>query len=528
MTKQELVEEVLRLTLLWQQQEAGDEELARLERLLLDHPNARQIYLSVADDTVALSEVAGAQLTSLADRAAANDHNLRPAAAFGRFGVLAFWAVTAVCCAGLLGWAVLQWSAANQRSVVADNDPIGKVINTEDVCWAAGTRTYQAWSPIDAGGSLRLEAGRIEVAIDSGIQIILEGPADIQFKSRHALVVRQGELVARVGPAAIGFRIETPHAQVIDLGTSFGVAVTPGRRTDVVVYNGAVDLSVTSSKGNRDGTERRLVAGEAVSVAETGSLNRIANVEEGLFLPPPELRRRLDRRGPIQSVADDMVASDTAKYYRIRREGIREDSQAFVDRLHQWNGLDDRGIPECLAGAEYAMTFNDDKVRTDLRVRVTLAEPVRVFVLIDDRIPTPAWLQDAFVDSGQDIGLDEGYDPRRSGSSRRTSAGPGNSIDRIFSVWQCDVPTPKEIILGPVTQVARDEHPRDVGQCMYGIAAKPLRELEKVATRNVPQAAHKRYQSSQRAPTKQKGLPWFSSGGFRGNSGLLHLSSCWS
>ncbi|MCA9263751.1 MAG: hypothetical protein KDA60_07865, partial [Planctomycetales bacterium] len=58
MNQHDLEAEVLQLTLLWQQGDASDEERARLERLLLDFPQARELYLQFTDDTITLADVA--------------------------------------------------------------------------------------------------------------------------------------------------------------------------------------------------------------------------------------------------------------------------------------------------------------------------------------------------------------------------------------------------------------------------------------------------------------------------------------
>jgi hypothetical protein len=58
MNEQELSDEVLQLTLTWQQGEAGEEERARLEYLLSESAEARALYTSIVNDTVALAELA--------------------------------------------------------------------------------------------------------------------------------------------------------------------------------------------------------------------------------------------------------------------------------------------------------------------------------------------------------------------------------------------------------------------------------------------------------------------------------------
>ena len=79
----------------------------------------------------------------------------------------------------------------------------------------------------------------------------------------------------------------------------------------------------------------------------------------------------------------------------------------FVDRPHEWNGLTESGMPSYLVGADYVKSFNDDKVAEDLRITVKTTAPVTLYVLLDLRVYPPAWLTEAFTDTGDQIGIDE-------------------------------------------------------------------------------------------------------------------------
>jgi hypothetical protein len=216
-----------------------------------------------------------------------------------------------------------------------------------------------------------------------------------------------------------------------------------------------------------------LAAGEALRIGPDGQLGRIASVANDLFLPPPTLSDFTLIRSPlISSVSDNLKSSQTAKYYRVVSQGFREDCQAFVDRLHQWNGVDDRGIPPFLESCDYVMTFNDDKINAELRIAVTLSRPARLYVLVDNRAPKPSWLSDGFVDTGWDIGIDEGYDDVP--THKKIAVGAGRSIENTCSIWSREVGSPSTVLLGPLRDVAVDSPPRKVDLLMYGIVASEL------------------------------------------------------
>jgi hypothetical protein len=462
-----LTSELIQLVTAFQTGVATDDERARLERLLEDNPEAREIYLRLADDTVTLHEVRTARLQQ--ESAAAPD--ARPTArvlawrpSLARWGAVAL----AASLGAIAGWVWYDGRPAPGELVVADASatPFARILNLSNVEWSDGAANYREWQRIKDGDAMQFDGGSIEVLYDNGVQFVMQGPADFTFLNEQKVMARAGKLVARVSPEAIGFKIVTPHAAVIDRGTSFGMTIDPDRQTDVVVYEGKVDLAV----GETNTGDRRLEAGEAMRIGRDGHLGRISSVASDAFLPP----RLIESSGAsrlIASVADNLKSSQTAKYYRVIGGGFREDCQAFVDRQHQWNGLDERGIPPFLRSADYVMTFNDDKVNADLRIAVTLLQPCRLYVLLDDRAPLPNWLSDAFVDTGWDLGVDEGYDDV---ATVKTAVGAGKSLENTCSVWAKDVRTPSTVLLGSLREVKIDSHPRDVELTMYGIAATPL------------------------------------------------------
>ena len=146
---------------------------------------------------------------------------------------------------------------------------------------------------------------------------------------------------------------------------------------------------------------------------------------------------------------------------------MREDALAYVDRPeHDWSGVDKSGMPPYLLGADYVKPFNSDKMRSDVKISVTLACPARLFIFADDRVTPPQWLRDGFRDTGDDIGHDVGryvLDGEQFFRLNR-GKGPGNSIDSRCSIWEQIVRQPGTIELGP------NSGSSDL-TAMYGIAA---------------------------------------------------------
>ena len=136
--------------------------------------------------------------------------------------------------------------------------------------------------------------------------------------------------------------------------------------------------------------------------------------------------------------------------------GLQEDASAFVDRVHQWNGVDASGIPGYLLGADYVQLANDDKVTADFSLQLEFSQPVDLYVFLDDRLTAlPSWVSDlGFVDTGDDIGVDEQGD----------GLGTGTGINQTSSIF---------VLRNASGTITLGEQNNGANRNMYGVAATP-------------------------------------------------------
>ena len=107
--------------------------------------------------------------------------------------------------------------------------------------WADARHTYQLGDRFAAGQQLDLARGVVELRFDCGVQVVLQGPARVELASVVALRLQSGKMTAEIlRPEARGFQVQTPRGNVIDLGTEFGVEVTPCQDVEVHVFRGEV------------------------------------------------------------------------------------------------------------------------------------------------------------------------------------------------------------------------------------------------------------------------------------------------
>jgi len=173
----------------------------------------------------------------------------------------------------------------------------------------------------------------------------------------------------------------------------------------------------------------------------------------------------------ITAVAHRNTDTDAPEDPQIAPNPLGEDAVVFVDRTHQYNE-----VPEFLVGAEYIMLANDNKNMSAYEVDITLAKSAILYVFVDNRMGGAAgglgvdpiitgmpWLTDmGFVDTGEDIGIDESAD---------------GDIDQYSSIFALEVKA-GVVTIGGCTE--------GHGGNMLGVAVLPAPTSE-TATNPVPE-----------------------------------------
>ena len=349
--------------------------------------------------------------------------------------------------------------AAVAREVVAT------VTGLNAVQWAGSQNGAPLLSRCAVGDRLQMRAGSAELTFDAGVQVKVFGPADFEITSATSIRCLKGRVTTLVDKRGRGFSIQTPRAKVVDLGTQFGLAISETGETEVVVFQGAVDLSYSPQATAGDTTSRRMLQGEAVLLKNSGEFERVVSVQRNSFMGAEELNGRRVMEPVIADVQDNIRKAERVKSYQVVHCGLEDDALAFVDRNHQWNGLDSTGLPPFLAGADYIMPFNDDKFVRGLEIKVSILRPSMLYVFLDNNMAVPDWVKKGFSDTGVDIGLDCSRTEWHKDHS--LGVGAGRSVDFQFSVWKREIKVPGTYTLGGL-QAPKD---RTQGFNMYGIAA---------------------------------------------------------
>ena len=177
-------------------------------------------------------------------------------------------------------------------------------------------------------GAYELQSGLAEIRYDSGAVLVVRAPATFDLIDEACVRLEQGQLAAHVPKPAIGFRIESPGATVIDMGTDFAVQAVKEKESEVHVFQGEVLVDLHGEKG-RSADLLRLVTGEAARV------DYITGLPSGIDLNDQQFVRSL--RDDQNSYSQTVLSMNPAVYYRMEPTG---DGTRLVDASS--NGADAR------------------------------------------------------------------------------------------------------------------------------------------------------------------------------------------
>jgi hypothetical protein len=180
-------------------------------------------------------------------------------------------------------------------------------------------------------GPVHLQAGLAELEFFSGATLVVEGPAHLELLGPDRIRVESGKLRAIVPQPARGFTVLSAAAELVDLGTEFGLEVNPNGRTQVHVFQGKVEVYKPHLRHEGD-TGQALAAGQGLQVDVAGRRVGIS-ADDRLFLSWEEIDRRARRE-----------ADERRSQWEQTSKQLRQDSRviayySFQGRLHDGRTL---------------------------------------------------------------------------------------------------------------------------------------------------------------------------------------------
>ncbi|QDU56862.1 FecR domain-containing protein [Aeoliella mucimassa] len=253
-------ERMLDLALRGQLEELSPEEFAALEEKLRTDPQALASYVKHVADTVSIGQLVSPEgkldhANEAATIAGAGErpHELRPLGPSdhprARYigSMLAASLITF-----LLSWVAFKGAgdpqpitqadpgATNPTESIRELDFVATLTGAVDCQWAGYLEGPKYGEPLESGREVALISGLAQLTFDDGAKVVLQGPATFRVEGTGAASLTAGKMTALVPRQAVGFRIQTPTAEIVDLGTEFGLEVNAQGKTEVHVFTGEV------------------------------------------------------------------------------------------------------------------------------------------------------------------------------------------------------------------------------------------------------------------------------------------------
>ena len=229
-----------------------DEQQERLGKLLEQYPEAQDIYLAYFDIHTELS-LTGGLCNVIRDRSP--EPVLRSS---GIKSVLRIRPVQRLLSgvAVIIVLVVTIWLLSLPRTGPS-TPTVATLVSAKDAQWAFEP-SHAAVSGGLAPGELQLEKGVAHIRMAAGAELVLKAPTIIELVESAAVRLKQGNLTVSVSDESTGFRVLTPMAHLVDVGTEFGVEVEESGTTEVHVFQGVV-----VARSNASGSVIPIAAREA-------------------------------------------------------------------------------------------------------------------------------------------------------------------------------------------------------------------------------------------------------------------------
>jgi hypothetical protein len=178
-----------------------------------------------------------------------NEHGLAVAVAASLLAVAFFWHYATVMdefnrlqtlTAATDPEEVLRNRAARRRMPSPGAVPVARVTGVTDCVWPPGEERLKFGDTLRPGERLRLVRGVLQLTYETGAKVVVEGPADMVMTTGIEAKLSSGKIAAAVPRFARGYTIVTPTAEVVDLGTEFGISVDGSGDSEIHVFDGDV------------------------------------------------------------------------------------------------------------------------------------------------------------------------------------------------------------------------------------------------------------------------------------------------
>ena len=246
------------------------------------------------------------------------------------------------------------------------------------------------------GRELQLHSGLAQLTFESGAKLVLQGPVAFRVQSEMHAEISEGKMTALCPQEASGFKLRTPSAEIIDIGTEFAVQVAETGESEIHVLKGEVISRGLDPLGNAIGESVSVTGNTAIQYDSLGNSNETPLEFNGgkfvrdihprlteLELPPLTVHRDL-----VLWLAADVLVKIDDKGGENRVLAWRDiefgDNQLAEDAIGTYDDTRPRWIPEAINGKP-AIHFDGKSYLVTSPLKTTKNQSV--FVVFQREVP---------------------------------------------------------------------------------------------------------------------------------------------
>lgn len=304
----------------------GHEEFEHFESVLLESVEARQIYIEHVNVHSQLSSLGGARELLEEDVFAGEVSRTKKSST-----ALLLTASGLLCCLLVAGVLLFQHDLP-EPAPPAGFWPAGSNIGALIRAGGGQSGSQSSPSPLMAGQILESSANNHRIQLSNGVSCTLQGRSRIKLLSPSEVLLERGTLLAHVPPEAVGFRVDTQSARIIDLGTTFSVTSADDGGTELRVFQGSVSIRSKTAP-------QRQLQPWMVNAGETARLSSAGDMEVApADLLPEETDRSLQRLYGIQDCegAIRLLAASPAS---VQSGELQSDDVIYLIHEQSWAEL---------------------------------------------------------------------------------------------------------------------------------------------------------------------------------------------
>lgn len=268
--------------------EISEDEVSELETIFKQHAEARRLYhltVSLHRDLESCDIVEAQSVATRSQRRQTVVNGLATRS----------WVSIAVAASLLI--AVSFFGLRSFRSENSTVQAIATVTDAVDVKWGSEQSAIGIGDGVPTG-RIQLTSWTVCLTFQHGVVMTVESPADFEIVDKEHVTLHDGRIVAYVPDGAEGFTVTTDAAEVIDLGTEFAVTASKDGSSDVIVFDGEVELA---ARNTGEPAPQRVVAGLAYHVDRDGEAHQQEFRQSAFENARTMIRRRKVIREPFRN-----------------------------------------------------------------------------------------------------------------------------------------------------------------------------------------------------------------------------------